>query len=54
MSTHTWEDTEVPNTDSEPDNLKRSARGNPEEMTHKSDSNHHKDTTLSFWVCPCV
>lgn len=38
----------IPNADSEPDNLERSARGNPEEMSHKSDSNYHKDTTLSL------
>ena len=41
----------IPNTDSEPDNLKRSARGNPEEMTHKSDSNCHEGVTQQLSEC---
>ena len=39
------------NMDSEPGKARWLAKGNPEEMPHKSDSNHCKGTSLSLWAC---
>ena len=43
-----------PNMDSEPDKARWLAKGNPEEMLHESDINHHEGATVSLsqpiWV----
>ena len=47
---------DIPNVDWEPGKSKWLAKGNPEEMPHKSNWNCHEGTTqgLPLWVCPCV
>ena len=45
---------DIPNTDSEPGEVRWLAKGNPEEMSPKSDSNHHEGTTLWGLSTPTV
>ena len=47
---------DISNMDCEPGKSTRLAKGNPEEMPHKSNWNCHNGTTqgLLLWVCPCV
>ena len=47
MHTHMGGYWNIPNMNSEPDKSKWLAKGNPEEMSHKSDSNCHEGVTLS-------
>ena len=45
---------DIPNTDSEPGKARWSAKGNPEEMPHISDSSYHKGATLSLSLLLCL
>ena len=57
MHAHTWKDPEIYQIwIVNQANQKKLAKGQPEEMPHKSNSNCHKGATqgLSLWVCLCV
>ena len=56
MHTHTGGLWDIPNVDSESGKSKWLAKGNLEEMAHKSHSKCHKGVTqqLSFWAHTCV
>ena len=51
VCTHGGGPWDKPNTNSDPGKVRWLARGNPEEMPHKSDSNYHEGVTL---IHPCV
>ena len=51
---HTGGSWDTPNMDSEPDRSRWLAKGNPEEMPHKIDSNHHKGMALPRSTCVSI